>query len=159
MQAPAFADPEMRIASPPLSYYAPVPTYHDHIYRRLGVILSYMVGPDYSQAIIDDNDSREWEMIVSGNFNMEGRELKCEEAPQDAQTPASVLCPDWPDDIVLYETPIFFTYWVTRLDGHEIAVLQSIVRQEQQRIKRFRLPASLWNGLEFRLNTIETRLR
>ena len=124
--AAVYADAELRIAQPPMSYFAPVPTYHDHIYRRLGVIVSYVVGSQYTQAIIDDSRRHEWQLIVSGNFTIEGRLLRCEQAPENIDTPINILCPDWPSDIRVYETPVYFTYWLTKLGDDEIAVLQSI---------------------------------
>lgn len=125
---PAFAcaDSEMSIANPPMSYFAPVPTYHNHIFRRVGVLLSYVVGPNYTQAILDDSRRQEWQLVVSGTFAIEGRRVTCTEAPADPEEPATILCPDWPSDIQVYTTPVIFSYWMTTLGNDPIAVLQSI---------------------------------
>ncbi len=120
------ADAEMGTASAPLNYYAPVPSYHDRIYRKIGVLLTYIVGPQYTQAVIDDVRGREWQLVVSGNFTIEGRSLRCQQAPSHGDTNPDIFCPDWPSDIDPYATPVVFQYWITRLGDNTIAVLQSI---------------------------------
>jgi len=123
---PVQADEELSIASPPLSYYAPVPTYHDPIAHGVGVLSSYVVGPWYTQAVIYDTHEREYELVVGGDFTMEGQHLRCEQGPQADEAISKLVCPDWPTNLALDQTPIVFTYWKTRLDDHEIAVLRSV---------------------------------
>jgi hypothetical protein len=117
---------ELPIATPPLQYYAPVPTYHDHIGRGIGVISSYTIGGSYGEAVIFDLQENEYHLIVGGDFLMEGRILHCEEAPRPDHPVTTMLCPDWPANITLDETPVIFTYWRAQAGGEQIAVLRSI---------------------------------
>jgi len=113
-------------ANPPLGYYAPVPDFHDRMGRSIGVIDSYVVGPTYTEAVIFSLDESEYHLVVGGDFLMEGRILRCQNAPTAAHPVASVLCPDWPSEIILDETPVFFTYWLTRVGDEQIAVLRRV---------------------------------
>jgi hypothetical protein len=117
---------ELPIATPPLQYYAPVPTYHDPIGQAIGVITSYIIGGNYGEAVIFDLQENEYHLIIGGDFLMEGRILHCEEAPRPDHPVTTVLCPDWPANITLDETPIIFTYWRAQAHGEQIAVLRSI---------------------------------
>jgi hypothetical protein len=113
-------------ANPPLEYYAPVPDFHDRMGRSIGVISSYVVGPSYTQAVIFGLDGSEYDFVVGGDFLMEGRILRCQEAPTVDRPVTSVLCPDWPSEIVLNETPVIFVYWRARAGDEQIAVLRRI---------------------------------
>jgi hypothetical protein len=123
---------EMPIAEPPIGYYAPVPTFHDRMKRGIGIVSSYVVGSSYAEAVILElplprgGAASEYHFVISDDFLIEGRSLYCEEAPTADHPVASVLCPDWPSDIVLDETPVIFTYWRARAGDEEIAVLRRI---------------------------------
>ena len=117
---------EESFAQAPFTYYAPVPDYRDPMRIAYGYLVSYRVGSDYGQAVFHDGDHRQFEMIVGGNFTVEGQVITCIDAPSPSDSPSSVTCPDWPRDIVLGRTPVAITYWMSHLGDKPVAVLQSL---------------------------------